>query len=171
MQNRFLATGVARLETTDPLDAESLAALKAMLNDDELTAEKMVRRATQTLRTMKVSMVRPAGFKSNMPEIVRTYWEAYNVGSDAPTRTQPKKQDIDLVDKMLGWVAQVDGTRRRKLIWLRANRVSWRKCAQRLGWSHEWSRRQYQEAMRQLAIVIQADPEAERAWRQADWFD
>ena len=140
-----------------------------LLSDEEMKVEKMVKDAVAVIRAMPIRNTRPAEYRSNMPDPIRTFWEAYNMEPDRWTKTRPGSQQIDLADRMLDWIAQVDGPRRRKLIWMRAGRRSWRQCGKELGWSHEWARRQYQEAMRQLTEIVRTDPNAERAWRQSKW--
>ena len=97
----------------------------------------------------------PPGYVSSWPEVARDTWEALRLDHAAGRPAPPHGQEIDRMDEALGWIERIgddweidrlvrrhrhrraDAERaaidRRRIVWARACRVSWRRLEDRDG--------------------------------------
>ena len=86
--------------------------------------------AAQTLR--RLPPVKIQGYTNNWPEIVRTVMEQLQ-SDKLPMQLGPPAPDaISRMEETIGWVFWLEEDERR-LVWLRAERVVWKKICWRLG--------------------------------------
>lgn len=67
--------------------------------------EERVREAIVTLRRVPAGRIRPAGLKTNWPDVVRD-WQAYGWDPAARPRVQATAEDIARMDEVLGWTSR-----------------------------------------------------------------
>ena len=79
----------------------------------------------------------PGGCESSMPEIVRTFWEAYNMEPAKETWARPAREAIGIADKVIPWTFLIMQPRHRKIALLRALGLSWRRIGTVAGCSHQ----------------------------------
>lgn len=76
----------------------------------EFTADYVIaalERAGQTLLSLPIAGARPAGFRSNMPEIVRQVAEAYGADPEEMRPATPSARAISEMDEALNWVSLI----------------------------------------------------------------
>lgn len=83
---------------------------------------------------------KPAKFRCQMPEIVRSYWEAYGYNQTKTRFARPTAKEIQRMDDALGWLLWLPEKRDRQMVFLSAIGFSLRKIANALDASHEWAR-------------------------------
>lgn len=108
--------------------------------------------AGQTLLSLPITGARPAGFRSNMPEIVRQVAEAYAANPEELRPATPSARAISEMDKVLNWVSLIpqDKFVLRRVIQCRAL-VSPRTGRHVYSW-------------RKLATFLRCDREAAQRW-------
>lgn len=80
----------------------------------EFTAEYVVatfERAGQTLLSLPITGSRPAGYRSNMPEIVRQFAEAYGTTEEELRPATPSARAISEMDEVFSWVSLIPADR------------------------------------------------------------
>lgn len=113
---------------------------------DAASVEARLADAGRTLLALRVSGVRPAGTKSSMPEVIRSFDESYGWQTEDLRPSQPSPRDISAMDQALSWIALIPQERyvlrrivgARCLTNPRTDRplFSWRKIADTVGASH-----------------------------------
>lgn len=76
----------------------------------EFTADYVaaaLERAGRTLLSLPITGARPAGFRSNMPEVVRDITEAYGYNDEMIRAPAPSPRAISEMDQVLGWVSLI----------------------------------------------------------------
>lgn len=113
---------------------------------DALFVEARLQEAALTMATLQVAMVRPSGFRSGMPEVVREWDESYG-WDGAPCRPgRPSPSEIAAMDQALGWINLISDDKRvlRRIVGARSHThpqtgrhlFSWRRIAMLVGASH-----------------------------------
>lgn len=83
---------------------------------------------------------RPGKFRCQMPEVVRSYWEAYGYNETRTRFARPTAKEIQRMDEALTWLLWLPEKRDRQMVFLVAIGFSLRKIANALDASHEWAR-------------------------------
>lgn len=138
-------------------DTTSRLAIGNYANDQEAskwTAELVADRMEEAASTMRrLPSVRPKGFTSSWPEIVRDASEVQG-WRDGEVRLGPPPADaITRMDQCLGWLACLE-PEERKLVWARATGVPWKLVVRALGVSRTtaWSR--WRMALMEIASTL-----------------
>lgn len=110
--------------------------------------------AAYTLR--RLPKVTVQGFKSNWPPTVNEFHEAYGY-NDAEVRLgPPSAKHITEMDEALRWMLLVkdDPEYTRKLVWLRANRVRWKRIEARFGHSRTKLHLDWRNAIHTILVAL-----------------
>jgi hypothetical protein len=67
--------------------------------------------AGRTLLSLPITGVRPAGYRSNMPEVVRQFNESYGTDPDPIRAPTPSSRAISQMDVVLNWIALIPADR------------------------------------------------------------
>ncbi len=87
--------------------------------------------AAYTLRRLPSAKVQ--GYFNVYPEVIRTSIEIMQ-GDKLPMRLGPPSADaISRMEETIQWIFYLDDEEERRLIWLRAERVVWKRICWRLG--------------------------------------
>jgi hypothetical protein len=133
--------------------------MRATLADGRIvelwTAEEVEARleeAAETLRRMRMHGIWPAKHRTAWPEMLQDFWEIWRFGriEDGPP-PPPAPGAIDRMDEALVWVAMFVPANKRRILWARAFRFSWRRIGRRIGKGHETVRRAHRQALLALA--------------------
>lgn len=87
--------------------------------------------AARTLR--RLPPVRARGYYNTWPPIVRTVRELLDAELFPLGLGPPSAATIDRLEETMGWILLLDDEEERRLVWLRAERVRWRKICTRIG--------------------------------------
>lgn len=124
-------------------------------NPGDFTTEFVVaslEEAGRTLLSLSIRGARPAGYRSNMPEIVREAVEAYGYSEETLRPPTPSSRAISDMDWILGWVSLIptDKFVMRRIVHARSliNPISGRHI-------YSW---------RKLAIFLRCDRDAAQRW-------
>lgn len=110
--------------------------------------EDRLREALMTLRRVPGKGIYPSTKMVGWPDIVRSYWEAYNTEPQRKPRLLATARDLAEMDEVLGWIARwLNAAEARQaglpddvasIIWLRTAAVPWHKLVDhRLAtWGH-----------------------------------
>jgi hypothetical protein len=120
--------------------------------------EARLEEAAETLRRMRMHGIWPATYRSAWPEMLRDYWDVWRFGRIEEDRPPlPSPGAIDRMDKTLAWVAAfVREPHKRRVLWCRASRLSWRRIARMVGASHETARFWHLAAIREIVDGLNA---------------
>lgn len=105
---------------------------------DKLTLVAIADRLEQAAYTLRrLPRVTVDGYKSNWPSTVNEFHEAYGYNEATMRLGPPSARHITEMDEALRWMLLLndDPEYTRKLVWLRANRVRWKRITQRFGHS------------------------------------
>lgn len=121
------------------------------------TVKLRMEEAADTLKRLRVSGTRPAGYKSNWPDIVQDFWEAYGDNEDEPRPGRPSPAKIDRMDEALAWLFWIEDRNKRIVFFAKASGVKTGAIAKRLGFSREsvrvWNREACEIILRRLNPV------------------
>lgn len=117
----------------------------------------LLKDAAQTLRAMRATGCFPAGYKSNMPDVVHDFMDAYGWEAATVTRAQPTNADIDRMDAVLPWFQYVMQPRHRKILMAHVLGLSLRRIGREVGESHEKMRYLIDHAKRNILRGIKKD--------------
>lgn len=102
--------------------------------------EVALRAALVTLRRVPAKGLWPGGLRSSMPEIVRTYAEAYGYDETRRPRVLATADDIRNMDRALGWLASLLSADQARagglpgdtshIVWLRVSGATWERIIQ-----------------------------------------
>lgn len=131
--------------------------------------EERLREAMTTLRRIPFPRNgRPMADRSHWPEIVREFWEQYGASDPGTSpveladihteldrdrnrvRIVPSPVSIHRMDECLAWVYWIESARNRKILTLRLCGRSWRRIAQRDGWSHTYIKIIYDRCIQEI---------------------
>ena len=119
--------------------------------------------AGQTLR--KLPPVRVQGYRSQWPEVVRDFWDAYGWHEAVMPPMCATALELDRLDAVLRWQTHLRSDLDRRLFWLRLMRVRWKKIAAWLNLSERHAQREYTSICIALAYVFnqqQFNPEVKK---------
>ena len=110
-----------------------------------------LREAAATLKRMHLERWDyPSQRTAWWPDVVRPASDAYGYQDTHMARSVPTPGDIDSMEEVIRWLLWLeDGDR--KLVWLRAERVTWRQLEDADGRSRETLRKMYDKA---LAVIV-----------------
>ena len=95
----------------------------------------------------------PAGYRSSMPEPIKSYWEAYEQTAPKVTRTRPNASQITAMEEFLPWIYMLT-PQKRSVVFCRHTPLSWRTVGRILGISHEYARRLEADAVDEIRLAI-----------------
>lgn len=93
------------------------------LADPILDATNVVARledAGKALLALPSSGLRPAGYRSMMPDVLRVIWEAGLTAENVVRAAPPSPTAIDRMDRVYAWLGYVDDPTRRRIVLLRS---------------------------------------------------
>ena len=101
---------------------------------EKWTAEGVAGRFEEAARTLRrLPRADARGYFNAWPPIIRTVQELLDA-EPMPLRLGPPGADaISRMEESLGWMFLLDAEEERRLVWLRAERVRWRKICERIG--------------------------------------
>ena len=110
-----------------------------------------LREAAATLKRMHLERWDyPSQRTAWWPDVVRQVSDAYGYQDTHMARSVPAPGAIDSMEEVIRWLLWLeDGDR--KLVWLRAERVTWRQLEDTDGRSRETLRKMYDKA---LAVIV-----------------
>ena len=115
------------------------------------TVKARLREAAATLKLMRLGRWDyPSQRTAWWPDVVRSAFDSY---PDEKTKTRdavPDPAAIDRMEEVLRWLLWMEDGER-KLVWLRAERITWRQLETRDGRSRETLRKLYDKA---LAVIV-----------------
>jgi len=108
--------------------------------------DTVTHRFTEAARTAhRLPPVRVQGYFNCWPAIKRLPWE--NLGAEPRAlRLTPNAADIDRMLETMRWVRWLEEDQRH-LIWMRADRLPWKKICSRLGCDRTTAWRRWQKAL------------------------
>ena len=116
------------------------------------TADRLEEAAYMLRRLPKVTV---QGCKSNWPQTVNEFHECYGYNEATVHLGPPSARHIAEIDKALLWFnlldPHLDYTRR--LVWLRANRIRWKRIEPRFGHSRTKLHNDYRNALMAIPMV------------------
>lgn len=137
------------VEMADTSFAFVIAMVKARLQE-----------AAATLKRLKVSRHDfPDSQVTWWPDVVRAASEAYGYDKTHTARSAPSPGAIDRMEEVLGWLLWLDNGYQ-KLVWARAERITWRQLETADGRSRETLRKEHDAA---LAVIVERLAERKRA--------
>jgi len=105
------------------------------------------------------------GHRNYWPEIKYTPREIARMEKTKKyTILQPLPDAIDRAEETLAWITLVDEPERRKLIWLRAQRMSWRAIAREVGYPKTTAQRYWNEALRAISNNLDVSVSRGNSW-------
>lgn len=86
--------------------------------------------AIETLRAIKMDDVFPMGYRSNWPDIVQTFFDAYGYTEEGAPRATPSSKRITEMDEALLWFNHVKDRRHAKALFacamgIKPKRIAW----------------------------------------------
>lgn len=127
---------------------------------DEIVAR--LKEAVRTLRALRVSKIRPAGFKAAWPDVVRQAFEAFNPDEVERTRlarTVPGPAQISRMDEAISWLVPLS-EHQRVLVFARVSGAGWRALERRFGKVERRLRDDYIDAL--VAISARRKPQRKK---------
>jgi hypothetical protein len=125
--------------------------------DAKLTMVAIADRLEEAAHTLRrLPKVTVQGFKSNWPAVISEFHEAYGY-NDAEVRLgPPTARHITEMDEALSWMMllTVEPEYLRKLVWLRANRVRWKRIESRFGFSRTKLHTDYRNALMTMLVGL-----------------
>ena len=114
--------------------------------DTEETKLRLIE-AADALRRLSMNGVKPTGLRSQWPDVVHRFEEAYGAERMRPPRPSPA--EITRMDEAIGWLLWLDGEER-KLVWARSAGLSWRRIEDMDGRSVRTLQHLYATALRRI---------------------
>jgi hypothetical protein len=120
-----------------------------------VTIADRLEEAAYTLRRLPKATVQ--GFKSNWPPTVNEFHEAYGYNDATVRLGPPSAKHITEMDEALRWMLLLneDPEYTRKLVWLRANRVRWKRIQARFPFSRTKLHLDWRNAMHTILMALQ----------------
>lgn len=109
--------------------------------------------AADTLRRLPETHVQ--GYRSNWPEIIRDFWEAFGWEEVRTRRGPPSPAAIDRMDVVLPWLRWLERDEAR-LVWLRANGRPWKLITREFAIDRTTAWRRWTYAMITVATRLNA---------------
>lgn len=110
-----------------------------------------LREAAATLKRMRLEKWDyPSQRAAWWPDVVRLASDAYGYQDTHVARSSPQPQAIDRMEEVLGWLLWLENGSQR-LVWARAERLTWRQLETNDGRSRETLRKVYDKA---LAVIV-----------------
>lgn len=112
----------------------------------------------EVMHSMPATGTKPAGFTCQMPEPVRSFFEAYNMEpASVPRRSRPSAKAVARANEALDWLVLVTGGRRRRAVWGMASGMSLRKVASVCRCSHETVRTEWRDGIEEIVRHLNSD--------------
>ncbi|MCP4328386.1 MAG: hypothetical protein GY791_08120 [Alphaproteobacteria bacterium] len=93
-----------------------------------------LREAAETIARLRAGPnLRPAGYRSSMPDYVRDAVESYGYDRAESRPAIPSPREIDRMDEAFGWLPLIEDRDQRRLVLARAFRVRWAALRPRFG--------------------------------------
>ena len=111
-----------------------------------------LREAAATLKRMHLERWDyPSQRTAWWPDVVRSALDSYPDEKTKTTRAAPDGAAIDRMEEVLRWLLWMEDDDHRKLVWARAERITWRQLETNDGRSRETLRKLYDKA---LAVIV-----------------
>lgn len=119
------------------------------------TEERVADHFEEAARTLsKLPPVRARGYFSTWPSIIRTSSEIAAM-EPQPMRVWPSAAAITRLGQTADWVLWIE-EEERKLVWLRAARVSWKRISKEMGVDRTTAWRRWRKALAKIAARLNA---------------
>ena len=111
-----------------------------------------LREAAATLKRMHLERWDyPSQRTAWWPDVVRQVSDAYGYQDTHMARSVPAPGAIDSMEEVLRWLLWVEDDGDRRLLWMRAEQITWRQLEDMDGRSRETLRKMYDKA---LAVIV-----------------
>ncbi|MGL4963174.1 MAG: DUF6362 family protein [Inquilinus sp.] len=112
---------------------------------DETNVVARLEDAGRALLALPSSGLRPAGYRSMMPDVLRVIWEAGLTAENVVRAAPPSPSAIDRMDRVYAWLGYVDDPTRRRIVLLRSlvnpmtgrHLYAWRRIARLFNLDHK----------------------------------
>lgn len=111
---------------------------------EQWTTKLVAERLEEAAATMRrLPPVRPQGYVTTWPPIIREFWEAYGYNAPEVRLGPPTPEAVERMDEALGWLRWLEADAVR-LVWMRAERVPWKlievrfRCDRTTAW-RKWT--------------------------------
>jgi hypothetical protein len=124
---------------------------------DKLTMVAIADRLEEAAYTLRrLPKVTVQGFKSNWPPMVNDAHESYGYNDATVRLGPPSAKHITQMDEALRWLHHLEPVPdySRKLVWLRANGVRWKRIEQRYGHSRTKLHLDYKNALLTILTAL-----------------
>ncbi len=131
-----------------------LAVVKRESELKEWTADEVAdwfEEAAQTL--LNLPPVGVQGCLSNWPDFVQEVWDAYGWNDIVLNRIRPSARAIDRLDQVIEWTQWLEFDER-KILWLRAAGVKWKRICTELGISRTSAHNKYSFACVRISSAL-----------------
>ena len=126
--------------------------MEVILVWNEITVEKLLREAAQTINGLRVGGITPSPLRAWWPDIIRKHEEAYGYHKPKVLPAIPSPAAIDRLGQVERWVNKWLDENERHVVWSRVGGRSWRRVAAdckrwNMAISHEQARIVYRRAI------------------------
>ena len=105
--------------------------------------------AADALRRLSMNGMKPTGLRSQWPDVVHRFEEAYGWTATRMRPPRPSPSEITRMDEAIGWLLWLEGEER-KLVWARSAGLSWRRIEDMDGRSVRTLQHLYTSALRRI---------------------